>query len=180
MRYLLETLLLAWRLKLLLPHLFLSIILSPSHHWRRIQGKRKHHHAWHGQRLVVLTLNMPGQHGIASRQLQNKCLSPLSDGFGTTSLLYFSLWEWNSTADYPVSNSLPQFPCPRHDHQTQENGKWFNVRKRIIVWLIGTDELVEDFEQRRIGNGSSLLRGPAGPILNAMCPSNWSPTFLKG
>lgn len=55
----------------------------------------------------VLTLNMPGQHGVASRQLQNKCLSPLSDGFGTTSLLYFSLWEWNSTADYAVSNSLP-------------------------------------------------------------------------
>lgn len=70
--YLLETLLLAWRLKLFLPHLLLSIIPSLRHHWRKLQGERKHHHTWCGQWLLVLTLNLPGPRGMASRRLQNQ------------------------------------------------------------------------------------------------------------
>lgn len=86
----------------------------------------------------------------------------------------------NSPADYPVSNSLLQFPCAQRDHQT--SGKWkmvqYQERNRHLAfrhqWVSG------GFWAKKEGRNGRLPDYPTGPTLNAVCPSNWSPAVLKG
>lgn len=76
----------------------------------------------------------------------------------------------SSAAHFPSQ----QLPAPGVIIRLEEKGRWLNVRQRIC-------RLVEDFEQDRgMEMVATLVWSPAQPILDALCPSNWSPTLLKG
>lgn len=159
----------------------------PKHHKRQIQGRRKHHHTWCGQRLVVLT-----EHAWpAWCDLQGTTESDGSNMQSVSHPLVMALVPHSfSAVAFGNGNSLllttqsatpsRSSPAPSVIIRLQENGKWLDVRKGIIVQLLGTSELVEDFEQRSVEMVASLAWGPAGPTLNAVCPSSWSPALPKG